>query len=84
MTNVYIHKITCGLCGEESALIHDPGQQWHETVCSNPLCLDADGDSYAVQRARFEEALRQDDFAIGDTFHLEGFQFEVIGRPERG
>jgi len=83
MTNIFVHEITCQECGEESALVHNPGELTFYTVCSNPLCVDADSDSYSVQRARFEEALRQDDFALGDTFWLEGFQFEVVGR-ERG
>jgi hypothetical protein len=33
---------------------------------------------------QFKEALRKDDFAIGDSFWLGDFEFEVVGRKVAG
>lgn len=61
---------TCKECGE---FIRTDG------YCSEPTCVNANGDDYDVQMIRFEQSLKEEDFALGDSFWIGRFEFEVVG-----
>lgn len=37
-----------------------------------------------MELEQFEEAVRKDDFAVGDSFWLGDWEFEVVNRRSRG
>ena len=84
--SVFYHDVTCPACGAEALMEHDTDIRLVTYYCTSTQCelheepweeADHEPDKFE----QFKERISQDDFAIGDTFWLDGFEFEVISVP---
>lgn len=66
----------CPFCGEESLYMFDNKTSSREYFCENPDC-----EANMTELEVFLKALSQDDFAKGDSFWIEGFEFTVTEVP---
>ena len=65
----------CQVCGGEATYQFDTFDYRRVVWCPNPDC-----DTNLTDIQKFKKALGQDDFAVGDSFWIEDFEFEVITR----
>ena len=61
----------CNECGSESYL-----DEHGVEICTEPLC-EYSLDTEENQLARFKASLKDEDFAIGDSFWIGAFEFTV-------
>ena len=74
--SVFYHDVTCPACGAEALMEHDTDICLVTYYCTATQC-----ELHPDKFEQFKERISQDDFAIGDTFWLDGFEFEVISIP---
>jgi len=72
------YPIACPDCGEPAKVSYrDNVDKWEWIACSNPRCENAD-DTPEIQRKMLDIRLKDDDFAIGDSFWVGDWEFEVV------
>lgn len=72
------YPVICPECGEPARVIYyDNVEHWEQYGCSNPRCELAD-DTPEIALKMLEIRLDDGDFALGDSFWIGNWEFEVV------